>query len=247
MSERHDRDRSDEQRRVAELLRSFDAPAPESLHRRVEALVAAHEGPARRARRSAPRADHGSAARASRRRPFSAWGFAAAGVAAIAVVAVALVVGLQRRLPHAEPAPGRRADPARRDAARAGGEPGGPRPAHRRGRRREVPLLGRALRLAQHRDAQRSDRRARGHDGLLCQRRRPADRLRDPRRDPRAANQRRQVAWHGGVPYRLFTENGAAVVTWQRDGHLCVMSGHGVSSATLLRLASWSDREASTS
>jgi hypothetical protein len=46
------------------------------------------------------------------------------------------------------------------------------------------------------------------------------------------------VSWHGGVPYRLLTDNGASTVVWQRDGHLCVLSGHGVSSATLLRLAS---------
>jgi hypothetical protein len=49
------------------------------------------------------------------------------------------------------------------------------------------------------------------------------------------------IAWRGGVSYRLFAENGAAVVTWLRDGHLCVVSGRGVSSATLLRLVSWSD------
>ena len=55
------------------------------------------------------------------------------------------------------------------------------------------------------------------------------------------------IAWRGGVPYRLLTENGASVVTWLRDGHLCVVSGHGVSSATLLRLASWSDHGATAS
>ena len=55
------------------------------------------------------------------------------------------------------------------------------------------------------------------------------------------------VAWRGGVPYRLLTVNGAAVVTWLRDGRLCVVSGHGVSSATLLKLASWSDHDASAS
>jgi hypothetical protein len=27
---------------------------------------------------------------------------------------------------------------------------------------------------------------------------------------------------YGGVPYRLLSENGTAVVTWQRDGHLYV-------------------------
>ena len=55
------------------------------------------------------------------------------------------------------------------------------------------------------------------------------------------------IARRGGVSYRLLTENGASVVTWLRDGHLCVVSGHGVSSATLLRLASWSDRDATAS
>jgi hypothetical protein len=49
------------------------------------------------------------------------------------------------------------------------------------------------------------------------------------------------VAWRGGVAYRLLDEHGVAVVTWLRDGHLCVVSGRGVSSATLLRLASWSE------
>jgi Sigma-70 region 2 len=52
------------------------------------------------------------------------------------------------------------------------------------------------------------------------------------------------IAWRGGVSYRLLTKNGAAVVTWLRDGHLCVVSGRDVSSATLLRLASWSDHDA---
>jgi hypothetical protein len=49
------------------------------------------------------------------------------------------------------------------------------------------------------------------------------------------------VAWRGKVPYRLSFENGAPVVTWLRSGHLCVMSGRGVSGTILLRLASWSD------
>jgi hypothetical protein len=53
------------------------------------------------------------------------------------------------------------------------------------------------------------------------------------------------VARRGRVPYRLSVENGAPVVTWLRDGHLCVVSGRGVSGATLLRLASWSERSPS--
>jgi hypothetical protein len=43
----------------------------------------------------------------------------------------------------------------------------------------------------------------------------------------------------GATDYRLAHEGGAEVVTWLRDGRLCVVAGHGVSSATLLSLASW--------
>jgi hypothetical protein len=42
-----------------------------------------------------------------------------------------------------------------------------------------------------------------------------------------------------GVPYRLLSYDGATVVTWQRGGHLCVVSGREVSVRTLLSLASW--------
>jgi hypothetical protein len=55
------------------------------------------------------------------------------------------------------------------------------------------------------------------------------------------------VAWRGGVPYRLLVENGSHVVTWLRSGRLCVVSGRDVSSATLLRLASWVQRGGITS
>jgi hypothetical protein len=42
-----------------------------------------------------------------------------------------------------------------------------------------------------------------------------------------------------GDSYRLTNEGGAEVVTWMRDGRLCVVAGHRVSSVTLLTLASW--------
>jgi hypothetical protein len=45
----------------------------------------------------------------------------------------------------------------------------------------------------------------------------------------------------GGVHYWLLNVNGAPAVTWLRQGHLCVVSGRGLSGATLLRLASWTD------
>jgi hypothetical protein len=47
------------------------------------------------------------------------------------------------------------------------------------------------------------------------------------------------MAGRGGTHYWLLNANGAAVVTWLRGGHLCVLSGRGVDGATLLRLASW--------
>ena len=43
----------------------------------------------------------------------------------------------------------------------------------------------------------------------------------------------------GGTVYRFLAEDGSRVVTWRRGGHLCVVSGHGVSDATLMALASW--------
>ena len=48
-------------------------------------------------------------------------------------------------------------------------------------------------------------------------------------------------------PHVVLSADGVAIVTWLRDGHLCMVSGRGVSRATLLKLASWSDRDASAS
>jgi hypothetical protein len=43
----------------------------------------------------------------------------------------------------------------------------------------------------------------------------------------------------GPTQYRLLRVNGETVVTWQRDGRMCVLAGRGVAPATLLHLASW--------
>lgn len=48
-----------------------------------------------------------------------------------------------------------------------------------------------------------------------------------------------RVVVHNGVAYRLLSQNGAPTITWLRAGHACIISGRGVSDATLLRLASW--------
>ncbi len=49
-------------------------------------------------------------------------------------------------------------------------------------------------------------------------------------------------AWRAGTEFRIGSAGGAEVVTWTRDGHLCVVSGRGVNSSTLLALASWNER-----
>ncbi len=54
------------------------------------------------------------------------------------------------------------------------------------------------------------------------------------------------LVWHRDVAYRLQQVGDVPVVIWQRDGRLCVLSGRGVSGATLVRLASWSDAGAAT-
>jgi anti-sigma factor RsiW len=43
----------------------------------------------------------------------------------------------------------------------------------------------------------------------------------------------------GGVEYRRFRDDGRTVVTWERDGHTCVLSGKAGRSAELLTLADW--------
>jgi hypothetical protein len=43
----------------------------------------------------------------------------------------------------------------------------------------------------------------------------------------------------GGVEYRGFRDDGRTAVTWERDGHTCVLSGNAVRPAELLVLADW--------
>jgi hypothetical protein len=225
----------DEQRRVAELVRSFDAPAPESLHRRVDSLVAARRG-RRFARGPSPRHRFSSPLR-----------LAGVGAVAAAVMATVIAVSLgggssalslrQAAAPTLRaatlPAPPESSAHRAQLAAVVNGVPF-PYWEDRFGWRstgsRTDRVDGRSITTVFYSDA--SGRRI-GYAILAGT------------TVPRVGGG--VIAWRGGVPYRLLTENGAAVVTWLRDGHLCVISGHGVSSATLLRLASWSDRDATAS
>lgn len=47
------------------------------------------------------------------------------------------------------------------------------------------------------------------------------------------------VTIRAGTEYRLSSEDGVPILTWLRDGHLCVLAAHGVGASTLLSLASW--------
>ena len=50
------------------------------------------------------------------------------------------------------------------------------------------------------------------------------------------------LAWGNGTRFRVLQLHGATVVSWLRDGRLCVVASRGVSGATLLALASWHGR-----
>ncbi len=234
----------EEQRYVAELLRSFDTPAPARLHRRVESLVADHnKGPAHR---DTERRDPRSVGRTWSRRPFSVLGFVGAGAVAAVVVTLAVVLSgssSPRLNMHQAAAPTLRA--ATRSAPRESSTNHVELTAAVDGVRfpywedrfgwrstgmRSDQIDGRTVTTVFYADA--GGRRI----GYAILAGTPAPRIGGG-----------VVLWRGGVPYRLLAANGAAVVTWLRDGHLCVLSGRGVSSATLLRLASWSDHDASAS
>jgi hypothetical protein len=47
------------------------------------------------------------------------------------------------------------------------------------------------------------------------------------------------VTYRHGVRFRSLPLHGAAVVTWERDGHSCILSGVGVPKDKLLKLAAW--------
>jgi len=46
------------------------------------------------------------------------------------------------------------------------------------------------------------------------------------------------LTWRSGRTFRLLADDGARLVAWNRDGHLCVLAARSVASAQLLRLAS---------
>jgi len=233
---------------LVEFVRSSDVRAPDSLHRQVQALVAARGGPAREHPRRAPRAP--DLPRPHFLRPRLSPPRLIGVAAAVAVAAIALVAGLGRggsstlSMPQTAapmltsaatmPAPPQsRANPAKLAAAVDGVK--FPYWANRFGWRstgmRDDRMDGRAVTTVFYSDS-------RGHRiGYAIVAGTPA-----PRLDSGGV-----ATWRRGVTYRMLSAGGVAIVTWLRDGHLCMVAGRGVSGATLLKLAGWSDRDATAS
>ena len=212
---------------LIELVRSIDVRAPEALHHRVEELVAEQ------------------AARSRRRWPAGALGslgapraLAGAGalIAAVVVVLVLSLGGAGQSLSLSRAA-ALTLSPAT-SAAPAESEGGGaqlvaavdgvsfPYWQERFGWRasgsRSDRVDGRTVRTVFYRDA-------RGQRvGYAIVAGTPP---------PRASGG--TVRRLGSTSYRLLSQDGATVVAWLRDGHLCVVSGRGVGATTLLALASW--------
>jgi hypothetical protein len=224
MSERPPRTESE----LIELVRSIDVRAPEALHRRVEELVA-EQAPRSRRRWSAPAFGFLGAPRALLG--------ASALIAAVAVVLVlslsgggthSLTVSQAAALtlrPATAPAPSESPSGQARLAASVDGV-SFPYWQERFGWRasgsRSDGVDGRTVRTVFYSDA--SGQRV----GYAIVAGTPA---------PSASGGR--VERRGATSYRLLSQDGATVVTWLRDGHRCVVSGRGVSAATLLALASW--------
>jgi hypothetical protein len=217
---------------LVEFVRAIDVRAPDSLHRRVESLVAGSRPRGRR-----PRA--GSVGRSFRLAPR----LAAAGAIAGAVAAVAIAVGLsgggsstlsQRQAVALTLRPATQAAPAEStinhtELAAAVEGVSFPYWEGRLGWRstgaRTDRVGGRTVRTIFYSDG-------RGHRiGYAIVAGSP------PQRPSGGV-----VQWRGSTPYRLLAENGVPAVVWLRHHHLCVVSARGVSGATLLRLASWADR-----
>jgi len=216
---------------LVELIGSIDVRAPESLHRKVDAMIATHSSPARGRRARDRERSFGLAPR-----------LAALGAIAAAVIALALAFSLNDGSSTF----------GVRDAAALTHRPAthGP-PPERPGERRELaaavdgvwfPYWGGGL--GWHASGSRVDTVAGRTVKTVFYENGRGKRIGYAIVAGSAPSQGSGgvVSRRDGTPYRLLTIDGAPVVTWVRDGRLCVVSAHGVSGATLLHLASWEDR-----
>lgn len=247
--EQSEHDRAAEQERVAELVRTVDVRAPETLHRRVQEMVAARPASRRRARSGAgdgaPGGARGGALR-GRLRPT----LAAMAVAAIAGAALAVLTGGGTHR-TAQPA-----GPSVSAASRltlSAATTAAPRESRAHAAQLDVAVDGVAFPYWKERFGWRTTG---ARTDTIGGRSVTTVFYSGPRArqigyaivggTPAPATSGGAVVWHRGVPYRLQQVGGVPVVTWQRHGRLCVLSGRGVGVATLVRLASWGESGTAT-
>jgi hypothetical protein len=235
-AEQAERDRAAE-RHVAELVRAVDVRAPQTLHRRIAEMVDTHPTSRRRARRD-DRAGALSGALGGRLRPT----LAAMALAAVIGAALALLTGGTPQRPV-----GPSVSAATRltlSAARAGA----PEESATHATQLNVAVDGVAFpywkeRFGWRASGTRTDTIG-GRNVTTVFYSGPHGRrigYAIVGGTPAPATSGGTVMWHRGIAYRLQHLGAVPVVTWQRDGRLCVLSGRGVSGATLVRLAGWSE------
>ncbi len=214
---------------VAELLRAVDVRAPERLHRRVREMTAPRK-------RGAGRSSIGRGHLAGRLKPT----LAAMAIAAVAGAAIALLTGGATQQDVSVNAASGLTMRAATMAA----------PAESNGRSGQldvavdgVPFPYWEERFGWHTTGARTDSIGGRRVTTVFYADTGGSRIGYAivAGTPAPATSGGTVVVRGGVPYRLLHEHGAPVVTWLRSGRLCVLSGTGVSGATLLRLAGWSD------
>jgi hypothetical protein len=233
---------------LVEFLHSIDVRAPESLHSNVEAMIAERSARGGRGRaRKRERERDGRARSRARRRAAIGPRLAAGGAILAAVIALAIVVATN----------GSSATLSVHDASaltlRAATAPA---PAESAGNRAELAASVEGVTFpywGTHFGWRATGRRSDRLDGRTV-----TTVFYENSRGRRVGyaivggTDRSQISGgvvsrRDGTPYRLLTVNGVAVIAWMREGHLCVISGHGVTGATLLRLASWDQRRPESS
>ena len=230
---------------LIELVRSIDVPAPLALRARVEEMVAAAPARRRARLRSSPaaRGDR-SAGALPRARPLAA---ALAGAVAIAALVVALTAGggghsatraanrggghsaLSLRSAAAPtlrasttPAPGRNGDS--QFLAAAVGDV-------------RFPYLDDVL--GWRASGSRTDTIA-GHAVTTVFYSRGSTRVGYAiYAGLPATSHEGSVRRQDGIRFHVVSNNGTAIISWTRSGHLCVMASHGASTDALIRLAGW--------
>jgi hypothetical protein len=214
---------------LVEFVRSIDVRAPDSLHRQVQALVA--DASQRKGRR---RRGHG------RSPAFANYAFAGALAAAVAAIATAIAVsgGGNGTFIHQASA----LTLGRATAAAPSENP------HKTGQL-AAAVQGVAFPYWEERFGWRSTgTRSDVVNGRAVTTVFYADRLGRQigyaivAGTPAPSQDGGATVWHNGTRFRVTQLHGGTVVSWLRDGHLCVVAGRGVSGATLLALAAWHAR-----